>query len=235
MGDSSSSGTRTPAPEEGPRALRVLVIAGDWRLREAVQGVLQRTHEIELVSAASDPAEAAAAWQGGSLDAVLIGSNGPPAEALASCRAALAVWPDIPILLLSERPTAQLTYLALREGFSLLAVDESAEGLLPSAVRLVAASSLLARGDLVVESVRRVLKREFSSPADWYALTPRELDVLGDVAEGLSNKQIAAHLGVTPQAVKNHVGRILGKLGVENRTAAASVARRERLVPSEHT
>ena len=220
-------------PDGGSPGLRVLVIAGDWRLREALHSVLQRAPEIELARAVSDQAEAGATWDGDLPDAVLVGFNGTSAAAIVTCRDVLGAWPDVPILLLSEQPTGQLAHLALREGFSLLGLDESAEALLPSAVRLVAGGSLLARGKLVVESVRRLLRRELTTPAAWYGLTPRELDVLADVTEGLSNKQIAVHLAVSQQAVKNHISRILGKLGVENRTAAARVARREQLVPVE--
>ena len=54
-------------------------------------------------------------------------------------------------------------------------------------------------------------------------LTPRETEVLGLVAEGLSNKAIAARLGISDQTVKFHVAAICGKLGAANRTEAARV------------
>jgi NarL family two-component system response regulator YdfI len=61
-------------------------------------------------------------------------------------------------------------------------------------------------------------------------LTPRELDVLELVAEGLSNKAIAARLGISDQTVKFHVASICGKLGVANRTEAVRRALRRGLI-----
>jgi len=62
-------------------------------------------------------------------------------------------------------------------------------------------------------------------------LTPRELQVLGLVADGLPNKAIAAALGVSDETVKFHVGSIFGKLGASNRTDAVRLALRRGLVP----
>lgn len=61
-------------------------------------------------------------------------------------------------------------------------------------------------------------------------LTPREIEVLGQLVEGLSNKMIAAHLGISDQTVKFHVASICGKLGAANRTDAVRRAIRRGLV-----
>jgi DNA-binding NarL/FixJ family response regulator len=61
-------------------------------------------------------------------------------------------------------------------------------------------------------------------------LTPRERDVLRLMVEGLANKEIALRLRIGEKTVKTHVSRVLGKLGVEDRTQAAVLAIRARLV-----
>ena len=61
-------------------------------------------------------------------------------------------------------------------------------------------------------------------------LTPREIEVLGQLVEGLSNKTIAARLGISDQTVKFHVAAICGKLGAANRTDAVRRAIRRGLV-----
>jgi DNA-binding NarL/FixJ family response regulator len=61
-------------------------------------------------------------------------------------------------------------------------------------------------------------------------LTARELEVLGHLADGLSNKAIAAHLGISDETVKFHLSAILGKLGASNRTDAVRLALRRGMV-----
>jgi DNA-binding NarL/FixJ family response regulator len=61
-------------------------------------------------------------------------------------------------------------------------------------------------------------------------LTPRELEVLAEIATGASNSGIAQHLVISENTVKNHVGSILGKLGAQNRRHAARLARARGLV-----
>jgi DNA-binding NarL/FixJ family response regulator len=70
----------------------------------------------------------------------------------------------------------------------------------------------------VVAATRRRSDAEDPPPDP---LTPREIEVLSLVADGLSNKAIAARLGISPQTVKFHVASISGKLGAANRTEAA--------------
>jgi len=63
------------------------------------------------------------------------------------------------------------------------------------------------------------------------SLTPRELQVLALVADGLANKAIAASLGISDETVKFHLGSVFGKLGASNRTDAVRQALRRGLIP----
>ena len=88
-----------------------------------------------------------------------------------------------------------------------------------------------ARGRMPVVDAYLLAPEETKSP-DLIGdeLTPRELDVLRLLAEGLANKTIAARLGISDQTVKFHVASIVGKLGAANRTAAVRLAIRRGLV-----
>lgn len=116
------------------------------------------------------------------------------------------------------------------------ALEAGASGYLlktASAEELVGAVRMVARGALVLEaSVSRRLTRRWhddSGPAP-IDLTPRELDVLGLLAEGRANKQIAHALGLSLRTVEGYVSTILAKLGVSSRTEAALYALAHHLV-----
>jgi DNA-binding NarL/FixJ family response regulator len=107
------------------------------------------------------------------------------------------------------------------------AIDAGATGyLLKDAPReqLFTAIRAAARGESVLSPTvaSRVLGR-MRAPAQ-EALSPRELEILGAVARGLSNKEIGRQLFVSEATVKTHLLRIFGKLGVDDRTAAVTVA-----------
>jgi NarL family two-component system response regulator LiaR len=88
-------------------------------------------------------------------------------------------------------------------------------------------------GDAVLDpSAAGRLLQALAGPRDSQPLTPREREVLELLSRGFTNKRIAAELGVSEKTVKTHVGSILGKLGVTDRTQAALYAVREGLAGS---
>jgi DNA-binding NarL/FixJ family response regulator len=140
------------------------------------------------------------------------------------------------VLILTTFDLDEYVFDALRAGASgFLLKDVTAE-------RLFEAVRIVASGDaLLAPAVTRRLISEFARlrPAapdvSLEGLTPRETQVLRLVAEGLSNPEIAARLVVTEETVKTHVSRILGKLGLRDRTQAVVTAYESGLVvPSRH-
>jgi len=138
------------------------------------------------------------------------------------------------VLILTTFNLDEYVVEALRAGASgFLLKDVTAERLF-DAVRVVAAGEAL-----LAPTVTRRLIGEFArqrrgtaapSAAELTALTPRETQVLRLVAEGLSNPEIAARLVVTEETVKTHVSRVLGKLGLRDRTQAVVTAYESGLV-----
>jgi DNA-binding NarL/FixJ family response regulator len=158
-------------------------------------------------------------------DFTVIGTAHDGAEAVRACH---ELQPDV-VLMDVRMP------VALRAGASgFLLKDVTAEHLF-DAVRVIAAG-----GALLAPTVTRRLISEFAlrpaqsdslSLTDALAeLTPRETEVLRLVAEGLSNAEIASRLVVTEETVKTHVSRLLGKLGLRDRTQAVVLAYESGLV-----
>jgi DNA-binding NarL/FixJ family response regulator len=133
------------------------------------------------------------------------------------------------VLVLTTFDLDEYVYDALAAGATgFLLKDTPAE-------RLFEAVRAIARGDALLDPgvTRRLIDtfaRQKPRPASLDALTPREIDVLRLIAEGLSNAEIAARLIVSDETVKTHVSRVLFKLDLRDRTQAVIVAYESGLV-----
>ena len=97
------------------------------------------------------------------------------------------------------------------------------------AVRVVHAGGSLLQ-PVVASKLLKQVSQGVGSPAGSHSITPRESDVLGLLGEGLQNKEIAERLGIAERTVKFHVGSVLRKLDVGNRTEAVATAIRKGLI-----
>ena len=138
---------------------------------------------------------------------------------------------------LGETATRDLRVLAVLadEGQAADALGAGARGVVlrdVGAPRLAAAVRAVAEGLMVLDAAAAdsVLRPRPAAPATVEHLTPREQEVLQLLAQGLSNKLIAARLGISDHTVKFHVNAILGKLGAQSRTEALAQAARLGLV-----
>lgn len=208
-------------------AVRVLLVSEDPLARSGLAALLAGQEGVAVVGQAGPGDDLAASLDEEDAEAVLwdLGierrsAAGTHAEALPQLDAA-----GRPVLaLLGGEETAAEALAAGARG--LLFRDARPE-------RLVAALRATAQGLLVLDagladSVLRI--GTAASPPLVEPLTPRELEVLQLLAQGLSNKAIAARLGISDHTAKFHVNSILGKLGVESRTEAIVHAARLGLV-----
>jgi len=126
----------------------------------------------------------------------------------------------LPMLLLSSEPDpAIFNRMMNREAGGILAVDASAEQIV-QAVKSIAAGSMVFDGALMRQMLRGSDSESLAEPAE--TLTPREREVLGLLADGSGNREIAARLGISEHTIKFHIRSILAKLGASSRTEAVS-------------
>jgi two-component system, NarL family, nitrate/nitrite response regulator NarL len=157
----------------------------------------------------------------------LVGQGTPADAARLVAQADVVLWDAGPGSLgggLEDGPGVVVALVA-DERQAVLALAAGARGVLPrdvSARRLAAAIAAANAGLVVVdESLGEVLGRREGAPASLpEPLTPRELEVLALLGQGLSNKAISARLGISESTAKFHVNSILGKLGVASRSEA---------------
>ena len=213
-----------PAP---PR----VVIADDQMLVRSGFRLILNTGGIEVVGEAADGKEAVAEVLRHRPDVVLMDIRMPEMDGLEATRRILASPPaqDVRIIILTTFDLDQYVYAALAAGASgFLLKDVSPE-------HLVAAVQLVRTGDaLLAPSITRRLVERFAprGPApgpggpdrDMSALTPRELEVLGLIARGHSNAELASELTLSEATVKTHVARILTKLQLRDRVQAVVLA-----------
>jgi DNA-binding NarL/FixJ family response regulator len=214
--------------------IRVLIADDQQMVRQGFTVLLNAQPGIEVVGQAVDGLDAVVKVAELAPDVVLMDIRMPELGGIEATRRITDATPQIKVLVLTTFDLDEYVYEALRAGASGFLLKDASADQLAEAVRVVAAGdALLAPG------ITRRLIAEFSrlngtprAPlmARVGELTERETEVLALIAQGLSNAEIAEHLVVAEQTVKTHVGRILVKLGLRDRTQAAVFAYESGLV-----
>ena len=219
-------------PDAPPRVL----VADDQTLVRSGFRLILNAAGIPVVAEAADGKQAVAAALEHRPDVVLMDIRMPEMDGLEATGRILASLEDVRIIILTTFDLDKYVYAALSAGASgFLLKDVSPEHLI-AAVRLVRCGDALLAPSITRRLVERFAPREVSgvsgfsgsapgrANADLSALTPRELEVLGLVARGLSNAELAAGLTLSEATVKTHVARILAKLQLRDRVQAVVLA-----------
>ena len=212
--------------------IRVLVVDDQSMVRAGFRMLLAGEEDIEVVAEASNGIEAIDKAARFGPTVVLMDIRMPELDGLQATRRILATDRGARILILTTFDLDDYVYDALQAGASgFLLKDVPAETLF-EAVRVVAAGEAL-----LAPAITRRLIAEFARlrprqvrPDSLSALTPRETEILGLVAEGLSNGEIAERLVLSDETVKTHVSHVLRKLGLRDRAQAVVVAYESGLV-----
>jgi DNA-binding NarL/FixJ family response regulator len=221
------------------RSIRIVVVDDQEVIRAGFSALLDTQPDFTVVGTAADGAQAVTFCREARPDVVLMDVRMPGVDGIQATRQIMRGSTDGPprILILTVFDLDEHVYDALAAGASgFLLKDVTAERLF-DAVRTVASGDAL-----LAPSVTRRLISEFArlrprtSPVSdpLSLLTPREIDVLRLVAEGLSNPEIADRLVVGDETIKTHVSRILTKLGLRDRTQAVVTAYESGLVQPRH-
>ena len=218
-----------------------IVVADDHEVvRAGFAALLGTQPDFACSATATDGADAVTVCRELRPDVVLMDVRMPGTDGIEATQRLTAGADPPKVLILTTFDLDEYVFDALRAGASgFLLKDATAERLF-EAVRVVAAGEAL-----LAPAVTRRLISEFARlrpqavaagsgtagrPGALAALTPREIEVLRLVAEGLSNSELADRLVVTEETVKTHVSRILSKLGLRDRTQAVVAAYESGLV-----
>ncbi|MBY3536078.1 response regulator transcription factor [Rhizobium laguerreae] len=163
-------------------------------------------------------------------DLALLDIRMPRMDGLAATREIRRVSPGTRVIIITMHDSLDYLEAAIEAGATgYLLKDASREDILRT-IRRVLQGDAFFDGPLVAKLLRRAATKPQTNSSALETLTIREREVLSKVAEGLTNKEIARTLKISPGTVKIHVERIIGKLGAGDRTQAAVMAVRGGLV-----
>lgn len=203
--------------------LTVLLVDDHEVVREGLATLLGRRPEFNIVGEAGTVADAVAAARRFRPDLIVMDVRLPDGSGIEACREIRAELPDTRVVMLTSYPD---------EDAVLSAIIAGASGYLLKQVRardLIAALDAVGRGESlldpavtgrVLERIRRIATAD--QPDDLAQLTSQEQKILLLVAEGKTNKEIAADVFLSDKTVKNYVSSILAKLNLERRAQAAA-------------
>jgi two-component system, NarL family, response regulator YdfI len=205
--------------------IRVLIRASSPVVKEGLESLLRSYPQLRVMDGTSDEINPSDGSLMDSEPEVVLAETGT-GESMAEV---LETSTSGALLILLVRDPTAVPVDAFRHGV---------RAVLPSNLggsQIAAAIEAVAAGLLVVEpeDFGRLLPPQISSqPPEQLveAITPREIEVLRAMAEGLANKEIAARLGISENTVKFHVGSVMGKLGAASRTEAVMLGIRQGIV-----
>ena len=210
--------------------ISVLLVDDQPLIRLGFRMVLGSAPDLELVGEADNGQDAVALTRRLDPDVVLMDIRMPVLDGIAATRQITAAAPRSKVLILTTFDLDEYAFAALNAGASGFLLKDADPADLIGAVRTIS------RGDAVIapRMTRRLLDtfadrmptaaRQAAVSAGLTRLTPREREVLVEVAAGLSNSEIADRLVVAETTVKTHVGRILAKLELRDRVQAVVFA-----------
>jgi NarL family two-component system response regulator LiaR len=206
--------------------IRVLIVDDHEVVRQGLRFLLERQPDISVVGECGDGEQAVALSADLIPEIVLLDLLMPRMDGIMAIREIKRLTPATQIIILTSYHDDDSIFNAIKAGaLSYLLKDSSPQELI-SAVRAAAQGE----SRLHPMVATRVL-REMQADSPLNELTPRELEVLSQIARGRSNYEIATALVISEGTVKMHVSNILSKLHLTDRTQAAIYALQKRLVP----
>jgi DNA-binding NarL/FixJ family response regulator len=209
--------------------IRVVVADDQVLVRAGFRLLVESAADLEVVGEAADGTEALELARRERPDVVLMDIRMPVMDGLEATRHITAdeTLAGVRVLMLTTFDLDEYVYQALRVGASGFLLKDTPPAELLAAIRVVAAGdALLAPGitrRLIAEFVRRPDPTR-AAPAALAALTEREREVLGLIAHGLSNAELAQRLVVSAATSKTYVSRLLAKLGARDRAQLVAIA-----------
>jgi DNA-binding NarL/FixJ family response regulator len=211
------------------KPIRIVLVDDEQMVRSGMRMILESEDDLEVVGEAGDGAEGVTLVKKLDPDIVLMDIQMPGMNGLEATREIVALERDDSsrVLILTTFDLDEYVYEALRIGASGFLLKRTPAEDLIDGVRVVARGDALLSPSITKRMIGEFAKRpatESRSLGELDVLTDREREVLGLIAQGLSNQEIAGKLFLSEGTVKTHIKRIFYKLGLRDRTQAVILA-----------
>lgn len=215
-------------------SLKLLVVDDHKVVREGLSALLNLEDDLRVVGEAGDAGEAVRLATILQPDVVIMDVRLESNSGIEACREIKTLLPEVRVLMLTSYSDDEAVFSSIVAGASGYLLKNTSKAELINAVRA------LGRGEALLDPAitkkvtdRLALLSQRQGRFTENDLSEREREVLALVARGLTNKEIGARLFLSDHTVRNHVSRILQKLGLSRRSEAAAVAVRRRLIQLE--
>jgi NarL family two-component system response regulator LiaR len=206
--------------------IRVMIVDDHPMVRRGLAAFLKVHADLELVGEAGDGQEALRTCEQCQPDVILMDLIMPAMSGSETTRAIRARCPKTRVIALTSFQDKDLVREAMEAGAISYLLKDVTGSQLAEAIR----AAHVGRPTLAPEALQALVQTAHEGPKLGSDLTPREMEVLALIAQGMSNPEIAEQLVVTRSTAKAHVSNILSKLGVSNRAEAIRAALENKLV-----
>ena len=204
--------------------IRVLVVEDHHVVRQGLVALLNVVEGLDVVGEAADGVEAIAQFRKHQPNITLIDLRMPRLSGVEVIERVRMETPGARFIVLTTYDGDEDIFRALQAGARAYLLKGMTGDELISTIRAVHAGK---------QHIPPAIAQKLAERMGTEELTPREFDVLEQIVRGLSNKEIATELAISEATVKTHINSLLGKLGVTDRTQAATAAIQRGIVPLE--
>jgi DNA-binding NarL/FixJ family response regulator len=217
--------------------IRILLADDHAVVRQGTRELLEQQDDLEVVAEASDGKEAVQLALRENPDVVIMDFSMPELNGIEATRQIKAVAPNIAVLVLTAYDSDQYIFAFLAAGAAGYLLKDVSVDQLIRAIRAVHAGESMLHPAITRKVISHFAQPEQKGrlPAGTEQITERELEVLKLAAQGLSNRDIALHLGISVRTAQTHLSNVFNKMGVGSRTEAVMHALRQGLISLEDT
>lgn len=206
--------------------IKVLLVDDQMLVREGIKGLLNLSDKVTVVGEASDGSQVIETLTQCGPDVILLDLSMPIVDGIATLELLKKHNITIPVIILTTFDDNEFILRGIQAGAMGYLLKDVSLDTLVNAIETVKQGKRLVQPAITERLLQGLdgVKSEFSAPSTIEALSPKELEVLGLMASGCSNKEISEALHKSEGTIKNHVSNLLAKLGVRDRTRAVLLA-----------